>query len=257
MIVVLSGEGPSDLGQCSNAQDECSHPDLSFGPMSIIVDMIIEECLGYSIRDTTPERYIYVNKARLKSVAKDRQSVVLRGRHAKPETAYFRVNAQALGIEALRIEQNFGGDKAIAILFRDTDGTRSTQKNLWETKFSSMEMGFQQSGLGIRGVPMLPKPKSEAWMLCAVKDNPYQNCGALEDLSGNDNAPNSAKEQLCDALGGDGSTMAQVRWIDDNGFDHAQVSSQMPSFGAFKQRLIDAVDAVRQCACGSGATPQH
>lgn len=28
---------------------------------------------------------------------------------------------------------------------------------------------------------MVPRPKSEAWLLCALKPNPYQHCAALEE----------------------------------------------------------------------------
>jgi len=45
-----------------------------------------------------------------------------------------------------------------------------------------------------RGVAMIPKPKSEAWLLCALKNKPYESCEKLEDRSGNDDSPNSLKK---------------------------------------------------------------
>jgi hypothetical protein len=43
---------------------------------------------------------------------------------------------------------------------------------------------------------MIPKPKSEAWLICALKKNAYQNCQVLEDRSGNDKSPKSLKKEL-------------------------------------------------------------
>jgi hypothetical protein len=41
---------------------------------------------------------------------------------------------------------------------------------------------------------MLPKPKSEAWLLCAGQTVQHSHA-ALEDISGNDDSPNSAKNK--------------------------------------------------------------
>ncbi len=54
----------------------------------------------------------------------------------------------------------------IAVLFRDSDGTASSGRGLWEDKRKSIEDGFGEAGFDY-GVPMIPKPKSEAWLLCA------------------------------------------------------------------------------------------
>ena len=56
MIVVLSGEGRSDLGVCDNAQGNCVIPDFFAGPMTLIIDKMIEEFIQYSILGHTPDR---------------------------------------------------------------------------------------------------------------------------------------------------------------------------------------------------------
>ena len=48
---------------------------------------------------------------------------------------------------------------------------------------------------------MIPKPKSEAWLICALKRDPYQVCERLEARSGNDQSPNSLKRELEQLLG--------------------------------------------------------
>lgn len=51
---------------------------------------------------------------------------------------------------------------------------------MWTDKLESMKNGFKEADC-ILGVPMIPKPKSEAWLLCACKENAYQHCAALEN----------------------------------------------------------------------------
>ncbi|MFS2224643.1 hypothetical protein [Pantoea sp. B65] len=65
MIVVLSGEGPSDLGSCDNEQGWCRQPEFRQGPMICFVDKEVEQSIGYSLLDITPERYIFVSKQEL------------------------------------------------------------------------------------------------------------------------------------------------------------------------------------------------
>ena len=62
-----------------------------------------------------------------------------------------------------------------------------------------MIRGFEDEEFS-RGVPMIPKPKSKAWIICAIKDNPYHGCNALEGCSESDNAPNSLKGELFSIL---------------------------------------------------------
>lgn len=249
MIVVLSGEGPSDLGQCTNAQGTCVVPEFAHGPMTLIVDKTIAQTLQYSMLETTPERFVYISETRLSELAEGRKNNARRtslpGKNREQETGFYYINAWMLGEAALAYENEIpGDDKAIAILFRDADGTRATVKGLWEAKLASMHSGFRRSGLCERGVPMIPKPKSEAWMLCAVKDNPYQHCARLEKLSGNDKSPNSAKSKLKTALNGHDSALAQRQWIEDNDFDIDAVASQMNSFSQFKTDLGVAISAL-------------
>jgi len=246
MIVVLSGEGPSDLGACNNAQGMCRKPEFVHGPMTVLVDKEIECHLRYSMLGVTPERYIYLSERRLRELAQarkqDPRKQSLPGKKQAQETGYFFINALILGEEAQSLAKA-EDDVAIAVLFRDCDGTRSAAASLWQDKWQSMRRGFDHSPLGLHGVPMLPKPKSEAWLLCAVKNN-YQHCQRLEDLPGNDAVLGSAKALLDYAMQGNASTQEQVTWLADNGFDHAAVASMMPSYNQFKQSMAAAMAAV-------------
>lgn len=240
MIVVLSGEGISDLGGCVNDQGECRLPDFMCGPMTRFVDKEIERSIGYSLLESTPECYIFVSKKELVTAAQrlreNKKSMSLTGRKRPGvETGFFYLNARMLGDRTKQLAQEHNGP-AIAVLFRDCDGTRSASASLWEDKVKSIRDGFSDAGLGRCGVAMVPKPKSEAWMLCVLRDN-YQQCGKLENLSGNDNVPNSAKVQLCAALNGEDSTMGQLRYLDEAGINIDQLAEQMPSYDEFHQDM--------------------
>jgi hypothetical protein len=241
MIVILSGEGPTDLGQCNNGQGICSEEQFQAGPMAVLVDQMLEQRLCFS-PSTIPGAYRYVSESALKDREGLRKSesrkVSFVGKKRDQETGYFYINAWMLGDIAFEIEASLG-DESIAILFRDCDGTRSTMAGLWEAKWESMIDGFKRSGF-TKGIPMLPKPKSEAWLICAAKNHPYQGCEALEDISGNDDSPNSAKKTLEEAFGGHRSATEICEWLEANPFDINRAES-MPSFNAFKAELERAV----------------
>jgi len=244
MIVILSGEGPTDLGQCNDAQAICSDEHFQIGPMTVLVDQILEQRLLYSPK-SIPGCFQYVSEAALKDREllrkNERKNSSFVGKKRDQETGYFYINAWMLGNIALEMEFSHT-DQAIAILFRDCDGTRSTKKGLWEAKWKSMVDGFIRSKF-TRGVPMLPKPKSEAWLICAVKNQPYQRCDELENLSGNDDSPNSAKNMLDGIFGEHKSAAELCEWLNDNRFDIDR-ASDMPSFKKFREELNRALDEV-------------
>ena len=89
-----------------------------------------------------------------------------------------------------------------------------------------------------RGVPMIPRPKSEAWLLCALRANPYQGCEALEGRSGNDNSPYDLKSELKEILGERASLICEMIESGEIDFDRIE----MPSFRAFRARLEEVID---------------
>ena len=84
----------------------------------------------------------------------------LPGKKRGKETRYFFNNARVLAKIATEKEQE-KLDDVVAILFRDSDGTASAGRGLWEDKRKSMLDGFAEEN-HTRGVPMIPRPKSEA-----------------------------------------------------------------------------------------------
>lgn len=231
MRLLLCGEGKTDMGQVDPTED-----GLTFrpGPMAWMVDKLLEKRLGYSLLDThaTGAQCVrLITKAELKQKS-PKKPVVLPGAKFAMGTHHFKRNAHVLGLVAME-EAESTDDVVIAVLFRDTDGTRSAPRNLWEEKWNSIQAGFRLSKFPF-GVAMLPRPKSEAWMICALKETPYQNCAILEEGPGNDASPNSLKSQLVSLVGQAGAE-EQANWIASGRIDPNRID--MPSFNCFRDNL--------------------
>ncbi len=82
----------------------------------------------------------------------------------------------------------------MAVLFKDSDDSSSSGRGLWQDKRESMLKGFTRENFHY-GVPMAPRPISEAWLLCALRER-YQHCDRLEEESGRRHSTNPLKKQL-------------------------------------------------------------
>ncbi|HEV7403860.1 MAG TPA: hypothetical protein VGO11_13065 [Chthoniobacteraceae bacterium] len=241
MIFVVSGEGPSDMGACTNQIGQCSGADFRHGPMAVIVDKVVEGEINYSLLDSTAMEFI--SEMRLTGLSRELPMALSAGKKRDYETAYHFKAARAL---AKLAEGRRAAEKCEvgAVLFRDADGTRSNERGLYEAKWKSIEDGFAAEAFP-HGVPMVPKPKSEAWLLCALEVNPYQQCADLEEsLSGNDNSPNPAKAQLDARLIPMGKKVTDLsETVSDGMIDPGKID--MPSFNRFRDRLLEVTRAMR------------
>jgi hypothetical protein len=239
MYFLLSGEGPTDMGRCTNGMNECEGSSHEQGPMAVIVSQIVEQQFGFSFMET--RYYGYVSKSVLKERAKKlnqlEKTLKLPGKKRPKEGLYFYMNARALALCAKDKEKKLN-DEVIAVLFRDSDGTASAGRGLWSDKRDSIIRGFHDENFK-KGVPMIPKPISEAWIICAIKENPYQDCGGLEDRSGNPKSPNSLKDELAGILDGRPSRDQLCEMVNERTIDYTQID--MPSFLSFKDALIIAI----------------
>lgn len=241
MRLIVSGEGPSDMGSCNNAQGVCFDGDFSPGPMVVWLARLWERRLGYDLR-TIPEAVIFVSERTLKQEAKQSRGRMqpLRGKHMEAETGLYYSNARQLGLVAKKC-QAMADSPVMAVLFRDADGTHSASGQLWKAKCKSMADGFRAADFEF-GVPMLPKPKSEAWLLSAKKLGNHSH-EVLEDISGNDDSPNSAKSQLEHAFGARQSAAQLAQWCEDRPDSWEQLQT-MPSFKAFFDRFHAVADLI-------------
>lgn len=161
MKVLLSGEGPTDIGV---TRPTAGGQQFVPGPMAWFVDRLLEPRLGYSILDMHEggaDCVRHVHETELAAGAKP-GSPLLPGVRFGKGMAFFTRNAQALGLMAKR-EAQATGQPVIAVLFRDGDGTRAVPKEQWRQKFDSIARGFGLVEFDA-GVPMVPRPKSEAWL---------------------------------------------------------------------------------------------
>jgi hypothetical protein len=229
MFLILSGEGSADIGIDNSA----------IGPMTKIIDNWIARRIGYSLIDLN--FYTIIPKQQLAEQAKKMKARSMKGKKQESETRYFYKNARALALIARQKAQEIGDDiPLILVLFRDADGTASADRGVWEDKIRSILTGFEAEQI-LTGVPMIPNPKSEAWVLCALR-NKYQYCAKIEDESGNDDSPNPLKQQLEDCLGEPGTRILLNHKIDTGEIDIDRIND-MPSLTAFKNRLNEVLDS--------------
>lgn len=237
MRLLLSGEGPTDLGH-----DRTTQGGMEFvpGPMAWVVDKVLERYhTNYSLLNTHlagGNCVTHVPETALASMGKQ-GSMLFPGVKFGKGTAFFTRNAQVLGLMAKQISVH-EPQPVVAVLFRDGDGVRSTPAGEWKAKVDSMHRGFSLVECDT-GVPMVPCPKSEAWLLCALRPPGYVNCAPLENAPGNDASPNSLKKQLAALFGGtDPSADEQADWVMKGAVDPLRID--MPSFNAFKKALHTA-----------------
>lgn len=239
MILLLSGEGPTDIG-ASPVESGCRGDVFVAGPMARIIEKVLTPILNYEVveqarEEGCEEMLHFVPEKQLKHLEPtEPKKVRFAGLKGTQGTKFHFKFAELLGRHALKIEAR-EGEPVLAVFFRDADATNTTPTTEWQEKWNSICQGFQFSRFE-RGVPMLPKPKSEAWLLCAWDKN-YTSCADLEDAPGNDASPNSLKKQLAATLGKQGSAQELAEKVASE-LDVDKL--EMPSFNAFKNRLVQA-----------------
>lgn len=235
MILILSGEGGTDLGGSSDFGDRV-------GPMAHLVDQMIEDQIDYS--PISCEMVRWVSRSELSAEAKKSKfpRTALPGVRRPPGYVGHYKQAYALGRMAKNIEST-EDVPSVSVMFRDSDGTNSTGAGHWRALTAAIAEGYAAAGY-VSGVAMIPKPKQESWLLCALKNEPYIGCQLLEDESGNDSSPHSLKDKLCEAIGNHPSVEEMSEWIKTRRFDSTKI--EMESFSHFRANLMAALDAVVQ-----------
>ncbi len=241
MKLMLSGEGPTDIGRTRLAP---GGPVFEPGPMSEIIDWLIDDQLQISLfeLDQMGSPCIrHLTEGELACANVPPRPKLLPGTMRPQGEAGTTAHAYVLGCLA-RAEAVAAQEPVVAVLFRDSDGTRSAPKGLWQGKVDAINQGFHLASFDA-GVPMVPRPKSEAWLLCALKANPYQHCESLEDAPGNDRSPNALKPRLAAQMGVvNPSGDEQAEWVRTGRVDPTQID--MPSFNVFAERLEDVLNQV-------------
>ncbi|MDR0611308.1 MAG: hypothetical protein LBG58_14460, partial [Planctomycetaceae bacterium] len=91
------------------------------------------------------------------------------------------------------------------------------------------------------GVPMLPKPVSEAWILCAIyrNGNMNRNCNDLENKKHGDKPNHALKDELEEKLGAPPTRELLNEKILSGEINHNNIN--LPSFDQFKKRLNEVL----------------
>lgn len=247
--IIVSGEGPSDLGGSRSGQALSHDEDFEKGPFFELIERMLNKYLPEWNRDffeTNPLSTTYVSHGYLSKQGKEtvkgqgKYTLAGKGKHK----GYEGKVKQARELGKLAIEKNC----QLAIYFHDTDGSneaKNINSSLQGNIVKAVNAGFIKGQMNT-GVAMIPKPTSEAWLVCSCKNN-YQNCDELEvSLSGNVRADNSPKEVFAKHLG------VNVKDITNNiltdkttNLDLNQMN--MASYNQFRDDLKSAILTV----CGS------
>ncbi|MEN8426701.1 hypothetical protein ABFO79_08635 [Acinetobacter schindleri] len=236
--ILVTGEGSSDMGGSNNGQPISTGEFYNLGPMALLAVRLLQKIIPDWNEDNidfqSPNNWMTCISGnelarQAKGVRKHRPSTKLKKgfvEHANRATTmagYAKDNGHQL-----------------AFYFHDTD------KFDFDDFHQSIMLGF--NGIdGVHGIPMLPKPTSEAWFICGRKQDPYAHCTALEtELSGNDAASNenAPKKVLARFLGQEATTEQQYEMV--TGIDITRID--MPSYNQFKTDLTKAIEGV----CGHG-----
>jgi hypothetical protein len=236
--ILVTGEGSSDMGGSNNGQSISTGEFYNLGPMALLAVRLLQKIIPDWNEDNldfqSPNNWMTCISGnelarQAKGVRKHRPSTKLKKgfvEHANRATTmagYAKDNRHQL-----------------AFYFHDTD------KCDFDDLHQSIMLGF--NGIeGMHGIPMIPKPTSEAWLICGQKQDPYTHCTALEtELSGNDAASdeNAPKKVLARLLGQEATTEQQYEMV--TGIDVTRIN--MPSYNQFKTDLTNAIEII----CGHG-----
>lgn len=240
--ILVTGEGSSDMGGSNNGQPLSTGEFYNLGPMALLAIRLLqellpewnEECLDFQ----SPNNWITCISGnelahKTKAICKHRPSKKL-----KRGFLVYANRATAMADYAKKNEHQ------LAFYFHDTDNYDFADLH------QSIKLGFEGTD-EVQGVPMIPKPTSEAWFICGRKKDPYAYCAALEtNLSGNDaasahNAPKKVLGKLLGLATGAEPTTEQ-QYSEAEAVDVRLIN--MPSYNQFKTDLFNAIEDI----CGRG-----
>lgn len=249
MLLLLSGEGPTDIGRKDTPADApVGLEGWDVGPMASFINELCKDtaCLGKDIFVSRPSghRVYFIDETSLNKTAKqyrkDRPRYAGRGKG----NHWHNAHAYTLASVAKRLSTE-QGTPVVVVFFRDCDGSNAAPLSLYKAKRDSMKKGFARAEYDY-GVAMIPRPKSEAWLLCALKAHSYQHCEGLENESGNDASPNSLKRQVTTRLNAIGREFCQEHLVDliaEGVIDPRRIT--ITSFNEFRQDFEDAIRRAR------------
>ena len=166
--------------------------------------------------------------------------VEIRGLKRKAADLLYKERAaRALALIAKSKKAEFG--EVGAVYFSDLDYTRSEVSNshlYYEYVVKAVEKGFANADGYKLGIPMIPRVRSESWLLCRYQDAPYQDCTSYEEMPVNDRSYSSGKTALAKYFR---CSIDEIySHIDFDDIDWERVKA--PSFLFFRRRFRHVVE---------------
>ena len=244
--LIATGEGPTDIGTSRNNAGVSKGDDFLQGPMYALVLKLLENSLPEWNQDLDfTHTFIYRKelgqRAKASKVRLPSKDKAIKGHleHAKRSAALAEITKE-------HFPETWGN--SLAVYFHDCDGTRSEldrEPQMQANRVKAVQSGFKAAEYA-HGVAMIPKPTSESWIICSVKDNPYCHCENLETgLSGNDRSPERAPKFVLglEINNKDYNREDLMDLIDEMDINRLD---EMPSF----KQLKNDIDCVVENACG-------
>lgn len=240
--ILVSGEGATDLGISISGNGVANETDILPGPMLLLLYKLIrqhspqwyQEYVDWSVPLPIPT-FLVSRSERARTTKLLRPNLFqthINGRggieHAK--------SAWAMATLANQTNSN------LLVYFHDTDGTRSIldrTPNLQSVIVSAAQRGFSHAAAA-KGVAMVPKPTSEAWLLCHTQNN-YRNCALIEtELAGNQDSPDRSPKVILSKIVGETNreTLGNLASEIDT------LSLDMPSFNCFSSQINKAIEEI-------------
>ena len=233
MTCLLLGEGASDLGVNSDYEE----PRFQKGPMTLVIDFLAKKM---GVREI---EYELLSRGDVSlGLKKCNRQIASRPKKVDQKFRAIYLFAWYMGTQASKV------GKDAVVYFHDPDHTNSGSANTVDRMAGAMVLGFDMARYQY-GVPMIPVPRSEAWLLAyfqkgLAKQMAYNKSERFEKLPANDDSPKSAKKLLKQAVGArtesETYTMVMKEICD---IDWTRVD--MPSFNRFRSRLESVIDAYK------------
>lgn len=225
---ILCGEGPTDLYY--------NEIDRKQGPLKDCVDRLLDFFWDY--RNYLQFKQVSRTEISLSDKGKpEKKTSIVRGNKNKfPNHHFIVASAKCLAQKAEETAmENDEPHKWGVIYFHDLDAnTNASVDEIYNASMNAMNEGFDSASFP-HGVPMIPKTRSESWLLCLLDSDGGRNAKYFEDLPMSDKSPNSGKKVLAALLKvSENESYSRIEEKRDT-FDWT--SLQAPSFLVFRDRL--------------------
>jgi len=242
--ILVTGEGPTDIGFSQTGQNLSTNEQFGKGPFYRLLERMLLRYMPNWNSDqfdtTNPIKATYVSHGHLsrqgKELTKGNKKYRLAG--SGKVKGFIGLTRQAK--ELAKLASELGCE--MAFYFHDTDGNnqeKSSASRLQEKMVNAAKQGFVSGGFE-NCIAMVPKPTSEAWLICSCKENAYEACGKLErTLSGNDESPpeQSPKLVLKNIIGAAYTDPILHQKIEELDLERMN----MPSFNQFRDDMKQAI----------------